>query len=396
MSRVHIGCGTVYLDGWVNLDLPGPTTYLASNRPDLVERWRTTEDKYFAKHSNASVETLRKPTAYQEYVCDRYANFDNLPFAAWSVSEILARHAFEHLSITEAHRALDQMDEVLKEGGLLRLDVPDHEGTLQEFKKTGDEFYIRHLLGPRRNDHGFHMMSYTRDRLRRLVEEHGFVFVKEEPNIHFYPAFCLRFIKPGLRPPCEYVELPPLPDHVQMLDVGPGPFPHPRATHYLDLNPEHLKPMSDKGKSTILADLSTGLPRIESKRFDYVWCSHVLEHVDDPRKAASTLSRIAKRGTLVLPSVIKESLFNFEEADHQWLILPAPNAEGPVFVRHNCEYMKAVKNIDVQRITCRLFRSGPNRIDPEQRLLRSWYFRNEVHLDVIHHWEGELRVQVIG
>lgn len=397
--KLHVGCGNVYLQGWVNVDMRGPRTYLAKDRPDLVERWKTTEDKYYGKHKDVTVESLRWGPLDQEYVCDTFATFSNLPAMVWTVQEILARHSFEHLSLTEAHAALDQMDAVLKEGGLLRLDVPDHQASLEQLMETRDHFYIRHLLGPRRNDHGFHLMSYTRDRLRALVEEHGFVFVCEEPNIHVYPAFCLRFVKPGLRPPSEYVELPEIPRDATFLDIGPGPFPHPRATHYLDLNPEILRRVGINGKKTIPANLASGLPMVPNKEFDYIWCSHVFEHLDDPLAAAATLSRIGRRGTLVIPSVIKESMFNFEEVDHHWLILPSPqglHCGAPIFVRHNPEYMKAVKNIEVQSITCRLFRTGPNRTDPEQRFLRKWFFNNEAALDVVVHWEGELNVRVFG
>lgn len=194
--KLHVGVGTVYLLQYVNVDLPGPRTFLACERPDLVERWSTTEDAYFAKHQDKTLHTLAAGPIDQEYVCDRYGDFEHLPVQGGSVEEVLCRHVFEHLSITESHRALNHVDTVLRPGGILRLDVPDHEETLRLFKETGDSFYVRHLLGPRRNEFGFHMMSYTRERLRALVESHGFIYGDEEPNIHLYPAICLRFRKP--------------------------------------------------------------------------------------------------------------------------------------------------------------------------------------------------------
>jgi hypothetical protein len=191
------GCGAVYLDGYLNIDVREPGTFLAKDRPDLVVKWRTTEDRYYARHEDKTIDTLRDGPLHQEYVqeyvCGRYGDFFDLPAAPGDVSEVLTRQCFEHLSIREAHRALDSLCRLMASGGLLRVDVPDHEETLRLFRQNGDEFYIRHLLGPRRNDYGFHMMSYTRDRLRALVEGHGFSLIAEEPNIHFFPAFCLRF-----------------------------------------------------------------------------------------------------------------------------------------------------------------------------------------------------------
>ncbi len=396
--KLHVGCGSVYLDGWMNVDLHGPKSFLAKDRPDLVQKWKTTDAAYYAKHPDKTIDTLRQGPLDQEYVCDYFATFSNLPCAAGKAEEVLARHSFEHLSIAEARHALDQIEGVLKENGILRLDVPDHDETLRLYRETGDEFYVRHLLGPRRNDYGFHMMSFTRDRLRRLVEEHGFVFLEEEPNIHIYPAFCLRFVRPGGRAPNEYA-LPSyvIPEDWNVADIGPGGYPFLEASTYIDIDQAKLDAVPDaRTKRLMRADLMSGLPEIRDKEFDYVWCSHVFEHLADPLKGAQTLSRIGKRGTVVLPSAIKEALFNFEEVDHEWLVLPGPSGGPPVFVRQNPAYMANVRDVDVQKITSRLFRTGPNRIDPEQRHLRQWFYRHEPDLDVIVHWENELKLEVIG
>jgi predicted SAM-dependent methyltransferase len=193
--KLHVGCGSVYLRDWINVDLPGAKTFLAEERTDLVEALITDESDYYGRHKDKTAERLKSGPLNQEAVCDRYGSFMNLPARPGSIRELLARHCFEHLSIHEAETALREIGSALGKNGILRLDVPDHEGTMREFMKTGNEFFIRHLLGPRRADHGFHMMSYTRQRLMALVESFGFEYVLEEPNIHFYPAFCLRFEK---------------------------------------------------------------------------------------------------------------------------------------------------------------------------------------------------------
>ncbi len=194
MTKLHIGCGTVYLADWINVDLPSPDCHLATDRPDLVERYRTVYDAYYARHQK-TIEDLRKGPLKQEYVCDRYGSYTFLPVAPGTVDEILARHSFEHLSRTEARAALVCLNKAMKLGGELVLDVPDHDETLRLYKETGDAFYVRHLLGPRRNDFGYHCMSYTPERLTALVREYGFEITGGEPNIHIYPAFCLRFAK---------------------------------------------------------------------------------------------------------------------------------------------------------------------------------------------------------
>lgn len=198
--KLHIGSGNVYLRDWINVDVPSPKTHLACDRPDLVERWETTDDDYYARHRDVSLKSLSAGPLDHEYVCDRFGNFMYLPVHPQSVEEVLCRHSFEHLSVTEARRALQAIHAVMTPGtsrrcgGLLRIDVPDHDETLRLHRETGNKVYERLILGPRKGDYGAHMMGYTREGLTTLVQEYGFRFVCEEPNVHeFYPAFCLRF-----------------------------------------------------------------------------------------------------------------------------------------------------------------------------------------------------------
>lgn len=196
-TKLHLGCGTIYLrPGWTNVDLPSPRVFLAADRPDLVEAYATTEDHYYAKHeTHAKLEGFRAGPRHDQYVCDRYGSLTAIPCPDREADEVLARQVFEHLSLGEAKLALREIRRVLTSGGKLRLSVPDHEGSLRAFRETGNEILIRHLLGPRTDEFGFHLMSYTRRSLRALVESHGFEFVGEELNIHAYPALCLAWHK---------------------------------------------------------------------------------------------------------------------------------------------------------------------------------------------------------
>lgn len=192
--RLHVGNGSVLLRDWVNIDLPLPHVFLAKERPDLVERFQTVESDYYGRHSDKNPESLRGGAVTKETVCDVYGSFAFLPARAGSVSEILSVQCFEHLDRHEAAQALTECHRVLKADGLLRLDIPDADETIRRYRETGDEFYIRHLFGPRRSVYGFHT-HYTRDMLKSLVEDHGFQCIRDEENFHFYPAIILRFAK---------------------------------------------------------------------------------------------------------------------------------------------------------------------------------------------------------
>lgn len=395
--KIHLGSGSVYLYGYVNLDIPGPRTRWACDRPDLVEKLGTTDDAYYARHSDKTQDLLRSGPLEQEYVCDGYGDFHNLPDG--EISELLARQCFEHLSITEARRALERLKQRMKTGTILRLDVPDHEATLRKYRQTGDEFYVRHLLGPRRDDHGFHMMAYTRDRLRALVEEYGFQCVAEEPNIHFYDAFTLRFRKltdDSLKPaaPHEYVKLPPIDPKWIFADIGPGSFPHPRANVYVDHKASTLEPL--KGKDRIISDLNTGLTNIRDGAFDYAFVSHILEHIPNLDVAIRAINRVAKRGTIVVPSAFKDALGCFEEKEHRWHVVPNPQSDGqPIFIRHNIENIASLRDELVQQAMCMLFRTGSKHDCTIEQYLREWFAKKERDLDVVVHFDESSPLKAI-
>lgn len=191
--KLHVGSGTVYLQDYVNVDLF--PAFRACERPDLVARYSSTDDDYYARHRDKDFNVWRGGPQAVEYICDVHGSFLNLPVDDGSVKEILARQSFEHLSVTEARKAMIEMNRVLVVGGILRLDVPDTETSLRQYRITGDDFYLRHLLGPRNSDFGYHMMSWTPRGLNDFVCQFGFDLIAHELNIHSYPAFALRWTK---------------------------------------------------------------------------------------------------------------------------------------------------------------------------------------------------------
>lgn len=112
----------------------------------------------------------------------------------------------------------------------------------------------------------------------------------------------------------------------KVLDIGSGNVPFQFATHLADISLaddelgragasfKHID-----GKSVRECDLEN-LP-FENKEFDFVYCSHVLEHVQDPGKACSELMRIAKRGYIETPKREKDLWLNTANVSkHRWHI----------------------------------------------------------------------------
>lgn len=97
----------------------------------------------------------------------------------------------------------------------------------------------------------------------------------------------------------------------KVLDMGSGHLPFPLATHLADIS------ISDGsiGRAGIPFRQQDGKPVFEcpventpfgDKEFDFVYCSHVLEHSPDPARACMELMRIAKRGYIETPTRAKD------------------------------------------------------------------------------------------
>ncbi len=191
--KLHVGCGTVYLDGYVNLDLyVEGYSYLATERTDLLERNRTTVERYY-KHAETRESLERGSRDAQFCVVDRYAPMDALPYPPGSVDEIRSVQSLEHLDMKEGPRVLRHWHEILRQGGMLHVDVPDFEETVRQLLAQPDEpskdWYYRLVYGSQKNAYAFHKNGFSPARLERLLRAAGFRDVRHVPNsIHFYPV----------------------------------------------------------------------------------------------------------------------------------------------------------------------------------------------------------------
>ncbi|MGE5532368.1 MAG: methyltransferase domain-containing protein, partial [Bacteroidota bacterium] len=107
-----------------------------------------------------------------------------------------------------------------------------------------------------------------------------------------------------------------------VLDVGSGNAPNWRANFLCDkfaadaterlgsALPPHA------GRPFVVGD-ALRLP-FRDHAFDFVVCSHVLEHVEDPLRMLGELSRVARRGYLETPSRVWEKLHSWPY--HRWLV----------------------------------------------------------------------------
>lgn len=413
--RLHIGSGRCYLTDWINCELPLPHVHLASDRPDLVAKWATDyrPDDYYARQVATLEELARGKAEPDEWVCDLRGDWLHghlLPHGA--ADEILCRQVLEHLSPTEAELAFERFDWLLKAGGELVIDVPDHEGTVEAVRNAeGEErrgFLLRHLLGHREDRYGYHLMGYTRRGLRDLAKRHGFAFVGEEGagGDRLYPAFAMRFHKPavGTIDPYAWTRIAPyeIPDKWKCLEVGPGGTSRawPRADAWLEL--AHIAntemPGDDWGRKVEVkhGDICDRTPWGE-KAFDFALLAHVLEHVKEPLKAVAEINRIVKAGVIECPHPFKEFLFGFEETDHRWWV--TSDGETLTFTKPDDGRVKDWRLICEETgwggAIHRNLRLGPV-LGYDGRAMREAYLRGQAScLNTIHRWEGELKAVVV-
>ena len=150
--RLHLGCGQRYLDGYVNIDFP------------------------------VSMHTVQLRT-----VADRHADLLALAYPERSVDEVRLHHVFEHFARHTACALLASWQSWLKDGGQLRIEVPDLLLTgIAALNPLGSSqrrcVAERHLFGSHEADWASHKEAYSPGRLRRLVQAFGFAIDRIKRN----------------------------------------------------------------------------------------------------------------------------------------------------------------------------------------------------------------------
>ncbi|MEO0272296.1 MAG: methyltransferase domain-containing protein [candidate division WOR-3 bacterium] len=140
--RLHLGCGEVYLQGYVNIDLPD------------------------CKHS------VMKPKV------DVYGDIRQLRFPANSIDEVRLHHVFEHFNRIEALGLLIRWHRWLKVGGILHLEVPDLKGIaetiLAPVPLSIKLAAVRHLTGDQTDNWAYHLDHWFSERIIFTLQKLGF------------------------------------------------------------------------------------------------------------------------------------------------------------------------------------------------------------------------------
>lgn len=146
-DKLHLGCGQVYLDGYVNIDYP-----------------------------------LDEHTVQTNSVADKYADLTRLRYKEESVQEVRLHHVFEHFVRADALALVASWSSWLKKEGVLRIEVPDFDRTakvvLSRFSsKQQKRSALRHIFGSNEAHWAVHYEGWTEDTLKDVLSEMGFTVI---------------------------------------------------------------------------------------------------------------------------------------------------------------------------------------------------------------------------
>lgn len=184
--KLHIGCGTIYLKDYINID--ASPHYLTSDAPaEVLVQNTTTLDKYY-KHEFGGGSGL--------CVADMEAKINKLPIGDAKADEVILIQVLEHIPAYKVGAVLTEIHRVLKLGGVFIIGVPDLKETVKILAEAEtpeeEDWGIRLIYGTQRNEFSHHFCGYTKRSLKETLSLYGFGDFEDIPNINFYPSIYLK------------------------------------------------------------------------------------------------------------------------------------------------------------------------------------------------------------
>jgi predicted SAM-dependent methyltransferase len=192
-SLVNLGCGMHCLPKWINVD-GSLSSLLGSNN----SAW----NKFLYKMAGSSEYYTFEE--YNDVIVNKklyWANLINgVPFDDDSIDVVFTSHFLEHLNKTDGLSFLKEIYRSLKNGGLVRILVPDLDIAIKRFNngeidKTQDLFFYT----SENCDFSAHKYNYTFETLKDKLEKIGFNKIIKQSY------------KKGECPDIEYLDV--YPDH---------------------------------------------------------------------------------------------------------------------------------------------------------------------------------------
>lgn len=141
--KLHLGCGQVYLDGYINIDFP-----------------------------------LSKHSVQHKSVADKRADITKLKYSKNSIEEIRLHHVFEHFDRATACALVAIWSNWLVDGGTLRIEVPDFARTALSILSPYTPLRkrsvgLRHVFGSQEADWAIHYNGWSKSELIKIFQMFG-------------------------------------------------------------------------------------------------------------------------------------------------------------------------------------------------------------------------------
>lgn len=152
--KLHLACGDIYLQGYINVDRVGCLVDDTS-----IDYYPTDLAHYYQNR------TIGEPRAIW---IDRLIDLERFPwpFSDGSVAEIVMIQAIEHFAPAAANEIVREIKRVLTTGGRLLIDFPDTAETIRQLADFQPALAMRYVYGSERNRH---LWGYTRESFRLLL-----------------------------------------------------------------------------------------------------------------------------------------------------------------------------------------------------------------------------------
>ena len=121
----------------------------------------------------------------------------------------------------------------------------------------------------------------------------------------------------------------------------------------------------------------------EDKRFDFVYCSHVLEHVNDPIAACREILRIGKKGYIETPTRVSDMLYNYSYL-HRWHVSTIGNSL--VFLEYSDRERKGTDTSYFEQQRRNIYENP----------VKDYIFRNRDIVCNMFMWENDFNVHVFN
>jgi SAM-dependent methyltransferase len=102
-----------------------------------------------------------------------------------------------------------------------------------------------------------------------------------------------------------------------VLDIGCGKHPITKAATALDV--QDLTDYYKNSEVNFICGDACSTP-FSDKEFDFVFASHIAEHVSDPNRFCNELMRISKKGYIEIPNPLFDNLFMSNHIGHLWWV----------------------------------------------------------------------------